>query len=166
MLSVCRYNFTYNLIFMTYIFFFAGSEVDIWSMGVLLYALLCGFLPFDDNNLENLYRKILVSSQLSLFHTMKQIYKLYILFQSGKYDEPYWLSNNSKMLIRAMLQIDPTKRITVHELCNHPWIIANSLKPVTFVYKTNVRIFQNREIRFISTDLNIFYATKFFSMNI
>lgn len=30
-------------------------------MGVLLYALLCGFLPFDDNNIESLYRKILVS---------------------------------------------------------------------------------------------------------
>lgn len=39
---------------------FIGSEVDIWSMGVLLYALLCGFLPFDDNSIENLYRKILV----------------------------------------------------------------------------------------------------------
>lgn len=45
----------------------AGSEVDIWSMGVLLYALLCGFLPFDDNNLENLYKKILVSSSILLF---------------------------------------------------------------------------------------------------
>jgi len=46
--------------------FFAGSEVDIWSMGVLLYALLCGFLPFDDNNLENLYKKILVSSIIAI----------------------------------------------------------------------------------------------------
>ncbi|XP_014470243.1 PREDICTED: maternal embryonic leucine zipper kinase-like isoform X2 [Dinoponera quadriceps] len=94
---------------------YLGSEVDIWSMGVLLYALLCGFLPFDDNNLETLYKKIL----------------------NGKYDEPYWLSNDSKMLIRKMLQIDPAKRITIDELCNHPWITSNSLKPVSFVHRTN-----------------------------
>ncbi|XP_016921262.1 maternal embryonic leucine zipper kinase-like [Apis cerana] len=94
---------------------YLGSEVDIWSMGVLLYALLCGFLPFDDNNIENLYRKIL----------------------SGKYDEPSWLSSNSKKLIQAMLQIDPKKRITIQELCNHPWITAGFLNPVSFVHKTN-----------------------------
>ncbi|XP_076239401.1 maternal embryonic leucine zipper kinase [Calliopsis andreniformis] len=94
---------------------YLGSEVDIWSMGVLLYALLCGFLPFDDNSIESLYRKIL----------------------SGKYDEPSWLSNSSKKLIRAMLQIDPKKRITIQELCNHPWITAEFLNPVSFVHKTN-----------------------------
>ncbi|KAG5312296.1 MELK kinase, partial [Acromyrmex insinuator] len=93
---------------------YLGSEVDIWSMGVLLYALLCGFLPFDDNNLENLYKKIL----------------------SGKYEEPYWLSNNSKILIKSMLQIDPAKRITIHELCRHPWITGSSLKPVSFIHRT------------------------------
>lgn len=93
---------------------YLGSEVDIWSMGVLLYALLCGFLPFDDNNMENLYKKIL----------------------GGKYEEPHWLSSNSKALIRSMLQINPEKRITIHELCNHPWITASCLKPVAFVQKT------------------------------
>ncbi|KYM80216.1 Maternal embryonic leucine zipper kinase [Atta colombica] len=93
---------------------YLGSEVDIWSMGVLLYALLCGFLPFDDNNLENLYKKIL----------------------SGKYEEPYWLSNNSKMLIKSMLQIDPAKRITIHELCRHPWITGSCQKSVSFIHRT------------------------------
>ncbi|XP_015113999.1 maternal embryonic leucine zipper kinase isoform X2 [Diachasma alloeum] len=95
---------------------YLGSEVDIWSMGVLLYALLCGFLPFDDNSIESLYRKIL----------------------SGKYDEPSWLSNGSRRLIRAMLQIDPKKRITIEELCSHPWVTAGFLTPVTVVKKTNL----------------------------
>ena len=39
---------------------YLGSEADVWSMGVLLYALLCGFLPFDDENIAALYRKIQV----------------------------------------------------------------------------------------------------------
>ena len=39
----------------------SGSEADIWSMGVLLYALLCGYLPFDDDNIALLYRKIQVT---------------------------------------------------------------------------------------------------------
>ncbi|XP_034948803.1 maternal embryonic leucine zipper kinase-like [Chelonus insularis] len=95
---------------------YLGSEVDIWSMGVLLYALLCGFLPFDDEGIDNLYKKIL----------------------SGKYDEPCWLSSSSKSLIRAMLQTDPKKRITIDELCNHPWITATYLNPVVFSKKNNI----------------------------
>lgn len=39
---------------------YLGSEADLWSMGVLLYALLCGYLPFDDDNIALLYKKIQV----------------------------------------------------------------------------------------------------------
>ncbi|KAJ6652902.1 hypothetical protein lerEdw1_010513 [Lerista edwardsae] len=80
---------------------YIGSEADIWSMGILLYALLCGFLPFDDDNVVVLYRKIV----------------------RGKYEIPKWLSPGSVLLLQQMLQVDPKRRITVKHLLNHPWVV-------------------------------------------
>uniref|UniRef100_T1J219 non-specific serine/threonine protein kinase n=1 Tax=Strigamia maritima TaxID=126957 RepID=T1J219_STRMM len=79
---------------------YLGSEVDIWSMGVLLYALLCGCLPFDDDNTAVLYRKI----------------------QTGLYCKPAWLSKEMISLLDQLLQVNPKKRITIKELLQHPWL--------------------------------------------
>ncbi|XP_061490669.1 maternal embryonic leucine zipper kinase isoform X2 [Rhineura floridana] len=79
----------------------AKPLADIWSMGVLLYALLCGFLPFDDDNVMVLYKKIV----------------------RGKYETPKWLLPGSVLLLHQMLQVDPKKRIMVKHLLNHPWLM-------------------------------------------
>ncbi|XP_071808435.1 maternal embryonic leucine zipper kinase-like isoform X2 [Asterias amurensis] len=79
---------------------YLGPEADIWSMGVLLYALLCGFLPFDDDHVATLYKKIL----------------------KGEYEEPRWLSDSSCDLLKHMLQVNPKKRIRMDNLLHHSWI--------------------------------------------
>nr|CAB3263753.1 maternal embryonic leucine zipper kinase [Phallusia mammillata] len=92
---------------------YIGSEADIWSMGVLLYALLNGFLPFDDDNIGSLYRKI----------------------KSGKYDVPDWLSKESVALLKQLLQVDPKYRITVEKLLSHSWMTAEMGVPVEWQSK-------------------------------
>ncbi|XP_062938318.1 maternal embryonic leucine zipper kinase isoform X3 [Cynocephalus volans] len=92
---------------------YLGSEADVWSMGILLYVLMCGFLPFDDDNVMALYKKIM----------------------RGKYDVPKWLSPSSVLLLQQMLQVDPKKRISVKNLLNHPWIMQDYNCPVEWQSK-------------------------------
>merc|ERR1719198_522568 len=82
---------------------YAGPEVDVWSVGVILYALLCGSLPFDDENIPNLFKKI----------------------KNGVYHLPNYLSAPAKDLISRMLIVDPLKRISMSELRQHPWLIED-----------------------------------------
>ncbi|XP_075501241.1 SNF1-related protein kinase catalytic subunit alpha KIN10-like [Primulina tabacum] len=82
---------------------YAGPEVDVWSCGVILYALLCGTLPFDDENIPNLFKKI----------------------KGGIYTLPSHLSAGARDLIPRMLIVDPMKRMTIPDIRAHPWFQAH-----------------------------------------
>ena len=76
-----------------------GTTSDIWSCGIILFALLCGRLPFDDPNIQTLLSKV----------------------RTGKFNMPEYLEPDAKDLIWRMLEVDPRRRATMAEICAHPW---------------------------------------------
>ena len=96
---------------------YSSGAVDVWSTGVILYILLCGFPPFYEEELPALFDQIL----------------------KGKYDfpSPWWdnISKDAKDLVKAMLTVDPKKRVRLslwlrpHTRADIVWLLRNSCAP-------------------------------------
>ncbi|XP_051141916.1 CBL-interacting serine/threonine-protein kinase 3-like isoform X2 [Andrographis paniculata] len=85
-----------------------GATADLWSCGVILFVLLAGYLPFDDSNLLNLYKKI----------------------SCAAFTCPRWFSFGAVKLITRILYPNPNKRITVAELLENEWFKKDYEPPI------------------------------------
>ncbi|TRZ00492.1 hypothetical protein DNTS_004523, partial [Danionella cerebrum] len=90
-----------------------GPEVDVWSLGVILYTLVSGSLPFDGQNLKELRERVL----------------------RGKYRIPFYMSTDCENLLKRFLVLNPIKRGTLEQIMKDRWINAgceeDELKPFT-----------------------------------
>ncbi|PNI97148.1 MARK3 isoform 13 [Pan troglodytes] len=88
-----------------------GPEVDVWSLGVILYTLVSGSLPFDGQNLKELRERVL----------------------RGKYRIPFYMSTDCENLLKRFLVLNPIKRGTLEQIMKDRWINAgheeDELKP-------------------------------------
>ncbi|XP_040912857.1 serine/threonine-protein kinase SIK1 [Toxotes jaculatrix] len=82
---------------------YEGPQLDIWSLGVVLYVLVCGSLPFDGPSLPVLRQRV----------------------TEGRFRIPFFMSQDCENLIRKMLVVDPAKRITMAQIKQHRWMLAD-----------------------------------------
>jgi len=80
-----------------------GRKADLWSCGVVLYVLLAGFLPFDENSMSALFKKI----------------------QAADFSYPRWFSQEVRGLLDRIMTVDVNKRLTIPQMKEDPWITLN-----------------------------------------
>lgn len=102
---------------------YKGKNVDIWSCGIILFAMICGYLPFEDPNTSVLYKKII----------------------SGNYKCARWVSMEAQDLLRKILIVAPDSRYTIEKIRIHAWFTKYNInqiyKSISYLNRSNEDVF-------------------------
>lgn len=105
---------------------YCGSEVDVWSLGVVLYALMARELPFDHTSMPALFS----------------------LIKSGQYKAQHHFSDSLNDLVQRMLTVNPISRINIAQIKNHPWLKSHPLYASSVLTSERVlKTYKNEEIQ-------------------
>lgn len=85
-----------------------GAKADIWSCGVVLFVLIAGFLPFQDENMMRMYRKVF----------------------KGEFEFPPWFPPEPRRLVSKLLVVDPNKRLTIQGIMRQSWFLKDFRPPI------------------------------------
>jgi len=104
-----------------------SSQVDLWSIGVIVYILLCGFPPFYGDNDAQMFKKIKAGSY--------------------KFLSPYWdpISSDAKDFVAKLLVVDPRKRMTAAEALNHRWLGRTSSVSTKNLFESQMDVEDERK---------------------
>ena len=117
-----------------------GFFIDVWATGIILFAMLCGYLPFEDENNDILFKQIL----------------------GGKIDNPPYLSDLSKDLLKKIIETNPEKRIKIEEIKKHPFFLLgkrlynkkfNKVK-INSTKELNIEINDNNNLHIQNNNIN------------
>lgn len=92
-----------------------GKSADVWSVGVILFVLLAGFLPFEEETMPALFSKI----------------------KQADFAYPMWFSQASKDLLSGILVPNPAARLTLTDVFNHPWMQGSKTQPTLKLRPSN-----------------------------
>ena len=109
-----------------------GFEIDVWCCGIILYAMVCGYLPFDGENNKELFKKIV----------------------ECKTDYPVFMSKNCRKLLESILVPDPNKRITIEDIKKSEFYLKGK-ELCKIKYKINLEELDQESIDNIKNEENI-----------
>jgi serine/threonine protein kinase len=91
-----------------------GHKADVWSMGVILFVLLAGYLPFEESTTAALFKKI----------------------KTADFEYPDWFTPGARALLDQVLVVDPNARLSLAELASHPWMKLDEEERAKLTYET------------------------------